>query len=161
MARRSREEEEFTVVFRDLFPRAYRVAYRMLDDRGAAEDVAAEAMSRAFARWSTVSNLDYRDAWVMRVTMNLCLNSLRRHSLLVAPPDPTSIEDATATRLALVAALAALPTRQREVVVLRHLGGLPELEVARALGIGAGTVKTHLKRGLEALRGQLLEQPAI
>lgn len=78
-------------------------------------------------------------------------------------PLALSIEDLTASRLALVDALRALPRRQRDVVVLRHLSGLSEQEVAAALKIAQGTVKTHLRRGMAALRGRLAdgEEPEV
>jgi DNA-directed RNA polymerase specialized sigma24 family protein len=66
--------------------------------------------------------------------------------------DPGAAEDIAA---ALAGALQRLPARQREVVVLRHLAGLSEPEVAVRLGVSLGTVKTHLRRGHEALRGRL------
>jgi RNA polymerase sigma-70 factor (ECF subfamily) len=53
------------------------------------------------------------------------------------------------------AALRALPERQREVIVLRHLAGLSEPEVAEYLGISLGSVKTHMRRAKESLRGRL------
>lgn len=59
-------------------------------------------------------------------------------------------------------ALAGLPRRQREVLVLRHVAGLSEAEVARAMGVSINTVKTHGARGLAELRtGPLAEQGAF
>ena len=156
-SRRSRDEADFTDVFTALFPQAARVAFRLLGDRQAAEDVAAEAMSRAFARWRTVGSLPHREAWIMRVTTNLALNVIARKPRGQDAPVATSIEDQVATRLALAQALAALPRRQREIIVLRHLAGLGESDIAEALGIGEGTVKTHTKRALLALRRGLGE----
>ena len=63
--------------------------------------------------------------------------------------------DATATRLALVAALARLPRRQREAVSLRYLADLSIDDVARTLGVSAGTVKQSVHRALRTLHGQL------
>lgn len=134
---------------------AYRVVFRLLGDASAAEDCAAEALARAFARWSHVKSLTYRDAWVLRVATNLAIDIARRRAPALEPPGHIDIEDMTATRLALAAALRALPDRQRHAVVLRYLNDYSEAQVAEALGISAGTVKTHLKRGLEALRGRL------
>ena len=60
------------------------------------------------------------------------------------PAFPSEFDDHTATRLALAHALAMLPTRQREVVVLRYLSDLSETDVAQVTGVSNGTVKTHL-----------------
>jgi RNA polymerase sigma factor (sigma-70 family) len=149
------EEADFVAAYPELFPKAYRVAYRLLGSREAAEDTAAEALSRAFARWSHVSFLPYRDAWVLRVTTNLALHALARRRPAVPEARSLQIDDAAATRVALAEALKALPKRQRHIIVLRHLAGLPEAEIAVALGISEGTVKTHTKRALATLRRTL------
>jgi len=146
-------EAEFTAVFRELYPQAYRVALRLLGDRAAAEDAAAEAFARAFADWERIRGLEYRAAWIMKVTGNVALNVLARKPPQLAPPKTVEEEDATATRMALISALSALPKRQQEAIVLHHLAGLPEAEVAAVLGVAPNTVKTHLKRGLHSLRG--------
>ena len=146
-------EAEFTAVFRDLYPQAYRVAFRLLGDRAAAEDAAAEAFARTYADWERVRGLPYRAAWIMKVAGNVSLNVLARKPPTLAPPRTVEEEDATATRMALISALAALPRRQQEAIVLHHLAGLPEAEVAAVLGVAPNTVKTHLKRGLHSLRG--------
>jgi RNA polymerase sigma factor (sigma-70 family) len=59
----------------------------------------------------------------------------------------------------MVAHLARLPTRQRQVLTLRYIGGLSEAEIARSLGVSAGTVKTCASRGLMALRTNLRCEP--
>lgn len=148
-------EEEFRQAFADLFPVAYRVAWRLTGDVTTAEDLAAEALARAFARWSKIRRLPYRDAWVLRVTANLAIDTLRRRPPVLVDPAPVDEGEAATTRLALAAALKALPRRQRDAVVLRHLHGYSEREVAQALGVSPGTVKTHLRRALEALRRRL------
>ena len=62
--------------------------------------------------------------------------------------------------MAVLAALRSLPARQQSVLVLRYWLDLPESEIAETLGIGAGTVKTHARRGLEALAARLEERHA-
>src|SRR5205823_2435945 len=116
----------------------------------------AEAFARTFVAWRRVVNLPYRDAWVMRVTANVALDMARRRSrqarLPAAAKAVGAADDATAVRLALVAALRGLPRRQREVIVLRYLAGYSEAEVAAALGISVNTVKKHAQRALTLLR---------
>jgi RNA polymerase sigma factor (sigma-70 family) len=116
------------------------------------------------------------DAWVLRVTINLALDRLRQTAaapghvidLREGASDPGLVveadDDAAATRLALGAALAVLPEKQRHAVALRYLAGCDEATIAASLGINPGTVKTHLKRGLASLRTQLgpgLESPVV
>jgi RNA polymerase sigma-70 factor (ECF subfamily) len=145
-------EAEFSELFRALYPQAYRVAFRLLGNPAAAEDAAAEAFARTFAAWDKVRELPHRDAWVMKTTGHVALNVLARKPTPLAPARAVADEDATATRLALVSALACLSRRQQEAIVLHHLAGFSELEVAEALGVAPSTVKTHLKRGMELLR---------
>jgi RNA polymerase sigma factor (sigma-70 family) len=153
----------FEGAFDDLFARAFGLARRALGDSAAAEDVAAEAMARAYANWPRIEGLAYRDGWVLKVAANLTFDRLRRHPQVMlahASPD-TDGADAVALRLALSAALKGLPRRQRQAVALRYLGEMSDREVAATLGISLGSVKTHVHRGLVALRttlGQSFEE---
>ncbi len=149
------ENGSFEAAFDDLFPRAVRLSHRLLGDRAAAEDVAAEALARAYARWPKVGSLAYRDGWVLKVATNLSIDRLRRRVPEVWPEVVADFEDGVALRLALNAALLTLAPRQRQAVALRYLGGLTDQEVAHALGISLGSVKTHIHRGLKGLRGRL------
>lgn len=149
-------EPEFDEWFHEVFPRAVLLAQRILGSRQAAEDAAAEAFARAFARWSRLRSLPHRDGWVLRVTAHLGIDATRKRRLPFAPvglrPDD---DELTVLRLALVEALRALPRRQRDAVALRYLSGLSETEVAAALGISTGTVKSHIHRGVRTLRARL------
>jgi len=147
----ARFEDEYSL----LFAASYRVAYRLLGDRGDAEDVAQEACARAYSRWSSVR--DYARPWCIRVAGNLALDKLRaaerarRHAdgAVALPLDECA---ATAARLDLYRALESLPARQRQVVILRYLGDLSERQTADVLGVSVGSVKTHGSRGLAHLR---------
>ena len=149
------EDGSFESAFDELFPRAVRLADRLLGDRAAAEDVAAEALARAYARWPKVGGLPYRDGWVLKVATNLAIDRLRRRPPEVRPATAADFEDGVELRIALNAALLTLAPRQRQAVALRYLGGLSDQEVAQALGISLGSVKTHIHRGLKGLRGRL------
>jgi len=149
--------EGFDEAFDALFGRAYRVARRILGDPTTAEDVAAEAMARAYAHWGKIALQPWREGWVVRVASNLALDTVKKRSWLgdAEAMDAGVEDDDVAVRLALVEALSRLPRRQREVVVMRHLGGLSEAECAEALKVSTGSVKTHLHRGLASLRSGL------
>lgn len=150
-----KDDGGFEAAFDELFPRAVRLAHRLLADRAAAEDVAAEALARTYARWGKVGALPYRDGWVLKVATNLAIDRLRRRPPDVRPATAGDFEDAVELRLALNAALLTLAPRQRQAVALRYLGGLSDREVAQALGISLGSVKTHIHRGLRGLRARL------
>ena len=145
----------FVDLFDHEYERCVRVARRILGDGDVAREIAAEAFARAWSRWP---QLRQREAggWVVKVTVNLAIDATRRRRLPLPHAAPVAATDDTvATRLALAAALRKLPERQRHAVALRYLADLPEPEVARALGVSAGTVKTHLHRGLARLRTSL------
>lgn len=148
-------DDGFDEAFDDLFPRAVQLAHRLLGDRAAAEDVAAEALARAYARWPKVGALPHRDGWLLKVTTNLAIDRLRRRIPEVRPAPVDDFEDAVELRLALHAALRTLAPRQRQAIALRYLGGLSDREVAQTLGISLGSVKTHIHRGLRGLRRRL------
>ena len=155
----------FTEAYPALFLPAMRLAYRITADRALAEDLAAEAMARAYARWSSVSTCDSPTAWVLRVTTNLAVDAGRRSqtSVQVLPQlvgqqrrtGVADVADLVASRVALAAALRALPRRQREAIALRYLADLSEDEVSRALDIAPSSVRTHVQRGLASLRQAL------
>jgi RNA polymerase sigma-70 factor (sigma-E family) len=153
---RSREGDraDFDAFFLATFPRAVAVVQRLTGDKGAAEDAVLEAMAKANARWKGLGTESWREAWVLRVALNEALSGRRVKDWLNAAQPSATVDhaDDVVLRQTLRAALQALPRRQREVVVLRHLVGLPETEVASALGISQGSVKTHLRRGLSRLR---------
>ena len=142
---------------------AYRVGYRVLGDRGDAEEVAQEAMARAYARWRTVAG--HAEPWVARVATNLAIGRWRRRRPTVPIGDthgPPSADPSAAAldRHRLAEALRALPRRQRQVVVLRYVADLPERAVADALGTSVGSVKQHAHRGVARLRTHLAEADA-
>lgn len=158
------DEADFTAIFPELYSRCYRVAYRILGDRGEAEEVAQEALARAFARWRTIRAEPL--PWCVRVTGNLAIDGVRargRHRRLdarvsrqlVDRSETTDSEDAVSDRMVLGAALAHLSRRQRQVVLLRYVADLPESQVAGILNCSVGSVKSHGARGLATLRKAL------
>lgn len=140
----------FDEEFRDLAALAYRVAFRILGDRAAAEDIAQESLARAYQRWSRVA--DYRQAWIARAAGNLAIDQIRRRGPELQATRQIDAEVVLIERLDLQRALLDLPKRQREAVVLRYIADLSESDVATLLGCSQGTVKSHLNRGTSRLR---------
>lgn len=149
--------EDFDSAYLRLVEVAYRVAFTILGDRLDSEDVAAETMVAAFLRWAKVSQRD-PVPWVVTVAARKALDVARargRHRRKLAgllDRDTSTDDPFAAERADLRRALLALPRRQREVAVMRHVAGLSERETAEALGITEGTVKTHNSRAMSALR---------
>jgi RNA polymerase sigma factor (sigma-70 family) len=153
---------DFELVFGPLYRQARHVAWRLLGDQADAEDAAAEAMARALVAWDRVGSLPYRDAWVMRVAANVAIDMARRRDRRAAPPlaRPSAppagdMGEDVALGLDIRHALVGLSKRQREVVILRWIAGLTEQEVAGCLNLSRSAVKSHTRRGLDALREQL------
>ncbi|MEA3075281.1 MAG: hypothetical protein QOF60_189 [Actinomycetota bacterium] len=152
--------EDFDEAYEALMPRALAVAERILGEGPDAEDAACEALVRALADRPRVRRLPYRDGWVLRVAANVAVDAARRRLVRLRPQPDLLVpfidtEEVTTQRLALAAELQALSRRQREVLVLRHMAGLSEADVAKALGISAESAKTHLKRGRARLEARL------
>jgi RNA polymerase sigma-70 factor (ECF subfamily) len=151
-------ERDFDLLYQAHYQGLVAMAYALLGDLGEAQDVVQEAFCRAWRRWDTITGYEHPVAWVRRVAMNLASSRwrhlraagrhLRRERMVNVPPlEPD--------RVVLVAALRTLPADQRRALVLHHLVDLPVAEVARELGVSAGTVKSWLHRGRAALAARL------
>ncbi len=151
------DEDTFHQVFDRTLPVAERIAFRITGDHAVSEELAAEALTRLYVSWWRLSSTSHREAWVLRVTTNLAIDVVRRRRRQIAVDfgASTTPDDAVLVRMALAEALSRLPNRQRQVVVLRYLSDLSETDVAVALGVSVGSVKTHLHRALAALRASL------
>lgn len=148
-----------------LAPRILGYATRMLRDPTEAEDVVQEAMLRL---WRIAPDWRQGEAqvstWLYRVATNLCTDRLRKRRNValnaVAEPldDKPSAEEGlqqAARVLALDQALAALPERQRQAVVLRHIEGLTNPEIGQIMDIGTEAVESLTARGKRALSAAL------
>jgi len=151
-----------------LAPRCYSVALRLLSNRAEAEDVTQDAMLRLWRMapdW--VPGQAKLSTWLYRVTLNLCVDRQRRKApdRLSDVPEPEAPERSVADRLqdaarkdALQAALAELPDRQRQAVVLRHIEELPNPEIAGIMGVSVEAVESLTARGKRALAAILHER---
>jgi RNA polymerase sigma-70 factor (sigma-E family) len=152
MEQDQREFEEFYAAARD---GCLRVVLISVGDRELAEDLVAEAFTRAWMSWPKVREHPSPRAWVVRTSLNVHVSAWRRRRREVALAGHDTAAAASAypgLDSSLVAALRRLPSRQREVIVLRLLLDLDTATTAKTLGMPAGTVASHLHRGLAALR---------
>jgi RNA polymerase sigma factor (sigma-70 family) len=126
-----------------------------LRDRDLAGEAADEAMTRAYARWSTVSALDNPAGWAYRVGLNWGRSVVRRR---LRPRRPVHERDGELLPIAdpaVAAAIAKLDVDQRAVVVCRYFFDWSEAQIATALDIKPGTVKSRLHRALTQLETRL------
>jgi RNA polymerase sigma-70 factor (sigma-E family) len=149
-----REFAEFYAAAKD---DCLRIVFVSVGDRQLAEDLVAEAFTRAWTSWRKVREHPAPRAWVVRTALNAHVSWWRRQRREVplaeteslATWQPAGVDDA------LVSAIRALPARQREVIVLRVFFDLDTGTTAALLGVSPGTVGVHLHRALGTLRTQI------
>ena len=163
LAARDREREK---ALAELFHNHHMGLVRLASLLGAeadAEDVVAEGFYELHRRWGRLRSPDAALPYLRAVIVNLVrmrtrhLMVTRRH-VEAAPVDVGSAESEVLLKddqRAVVRALARLPDRQREALVLRYWGNLREAEIAEAMGISTGAVKSHVSRGMASLTEQL------
>lgn len=127
------------------------------------ENVVAEAYYQIYRKWRRLKDVAAAEAYLRSTVCNLTrmrirhLQVARRHAERPPAPADETVASAENTALlhddqrVLIDALQHLPARQREALVLRHWLGLKESEIAAAMGISRGSVKTHTSRGIAAL----------
>jgi RNA polymerase sigma-70 factor (sigma-E family) len=140
-----------------------RLAAMLVRDTPTAEEVVQDAFVAMHDGWDRLRDAEKALAYMRQAVVNRS-RSVLRHRLVVErnqqqpPPDMPSAEHGALTlleRSAVVAALRDLPERQREAIVLRYYADLSEAEIAAAMKISRGAVKSHTSRGMAALRAAL------
>jgi RNA polymerase sigma-70 factor (sigma-E family) len=158
MARAS-TDEEFTDFVHASWPALYRTAYLMLGDHQLAEDLAQTALAKVYVSWRKVKDRAAAPAYARVVLANTAAAWFRKRGWRNERPTEVlpdaGVEQDPTNRTVLAAALQELAPRQRAVVVLRYYDDLSVREVAQALGISEGTVKSQTSDALARLRQQL------
>jgi len=147
------------------YARLVRLGVLLVRDQGLAEDIVQDAFVAIHQRWHRIDQGN-APAYLARTVVNRSRSALR-HRTVVARHRPGPLPDgapadsgvlATEQRHRVLDALADLPTRQREVLVLRYYLDFSERDIANALGISQGAVKSHASRGAASLRQTLSEE---
>jgi RNA polymerase sigma-70 factor (sigma-E family) len=167
-------DEALVAVYAAHYRPLVRLSTLLLHDQAAAEDVVQDAFVAMHSSWRRLRDPEKALAYLRQTVVNRSRSRLRhlkvadRHAPSLLPAEAssgTSSAEHSAMgvldREHVMGALRALPQRQREVLVLRYYGDLSEAEIADAMGISTGAVKSHASRGMAALRhslGHRLEQ---
>ena len=146
--------EQFYELSKD---RCFRAVLATVGDASEADDVLAEAFTRAWSRWNDLDDHPAPAAWVVRTAVNLHRDRWRRSRRWLGVRRRTPSDDAYVETIdpALARAIRELPERQREAIVYRVLLGLSGADAAAEMGVDPGTVGTHLRRALAALRSAI------
>jgi len=152
-----------TELYRAHYAGLVRLSAMLLGDAGLAEEVVQDAFVAMHGSWGRLRDPDKAIAYLRQAVVNRSRSKLRHRAVVAKypqspPPDVDSAESfamAAAQRAEVLAALRALPRRQRETLVLRYYSDLSEAQIAQTLGISQGAVKSHAFRGLAALRNLL------
>jgi RNA polymerase sigma-70 factor (sigma-E family) len=140
-----------------------RLALLLVRDVQTAEEVVQDAFEAMHLAWNRLRDQEKALSYLRQTVVNRSRSVLRHRKVVdlhqpKAAPDEPSAEHAAMTlieRSAVVAALGRLPVRQREAVVLRYYADLSEADIAQAMGISKGAVKSHTARAMAALRSIL------
>jgi RNA polymerase sigma-70 factor (sigma-E family) len=157
------KDEEFAEFVTARWRTLVRSAVLLGASRPEAEDLAQTTLMRVWVAWSKVVRADDRDAYVAKILVNTFRQSRRRRwwgehptrdvPESVQPDETAAADDADAVRRS----LRSLSPGQREAVVLRYYAHLSERQIAEALGVAPGTVKSRVSRGLS----HLAEDPGL
>jgi RNA polymerase sigma-70 factor (sigma-E family) len=149
-------DEEFSEFAAVASGRLRRMAFMLCGDWHMAEDLAQAALAKVYVSWRRIKRRDAAHAYAARTLVNIYLadrRTRRAGELLTSEPPERAIEPpALEVRMAVLAALAALPPKARAIVVLRYYEDLSVDQVADLLGCSPGNVKSQTARALDKLR---------
>ena len=157
-------KEDFDRLYQATYRRIFATLMLILRNPAAAEDATQEAFLRAFRAWAGWKQDAPAEAWIYRIALNVAFTHRRRerpHEIgevirrLGRPkePDPSELEQTD-----LVRELRALPAKQAAAIVLRHLHGFTNREIAAAMNVPERTVASRLAAAKERLRSRLGDQ---
>ncbi|SDX31748.1 RNA polymerase, sigma subunit, SigW [Marininema mesophilum] len=172
----SGDDQAFVELIELYRSRLFLLARRKLKQAEEAEDVVQEVILRVYLHLKKFQDSQHFSAWIYRITVNLCIDSMRKKKADVHLDDPGKGEskkdmynyilsiDPTPEELLLIRerereisrALDGLPPRYRAVMILRYMGELPLADIGKILHLPVTTVKTRVYRGRKALRNELV-----
>jgi RNA polymerase sigma factor (sigma-70 family) len=160
-------EQDYEALVRALWPNAYRIAWSILSDRGAAEDAAQAACAAICTKLQSLSDVRAFPGWAYRIIVSHARDHARararlrrRETVGYEAATGVSTRDDPSTRLDLEAAIGMLPEPLRLALELHYFVGLTSSEAGRALGVPAATVRFRLMMARHRLRPLLCDETA-
>ena len=162
-------DRDVAALFDEHYDGLCRLAYVILGDAHAAEEVVMEVMLKTFTGWARIRNKSQTPAYVKRAVVNLCRSKIRRKGIesrvntqahymeQIKPPEWDPQQHETAREV--WNAVKELPPRQRACIVLHYEQGLPDSEIAEILDCSTGTVRAQLSRARVKLKAALIDDP--
>jgi RNA polymerase sigma-70 factor (sigma-E family) len=155
-------DAEFTLFVRESADALYRTAWLLVGERAGASDLVQDTLTHLYVRWDKVLEARIPGAYVRRAMINRFLSQARHakaSEVVVADVPDAGLADPgmvqVLDRAMIAGPLAALPPRQRAAITLRYYEDLSDRDAARAMGCPVLTLRSHVRRGLAALRAQL------
>ena len=160
---RAGDRDAFAALVRAHQRSVFSIGLRMLSRRDAAEDLAQDVFLQLYRKLDSIESLEHLGFWLRRVASNLAIDWLRRvpYSATLPIDEGAEVaaqeteEDPLMSR-ELIRLLGALAPHPRAVMLLRYQEDRDVAEIAAILDMPANTVKSHIKRSLTALRGQMI-----
>jgi RNA polymerase sigma-70 factor (sigma-E family) len=161
---RTARQDDLSQLFDAHWAPLCRLAFVLLGDATAAEDVVQEAFLGTFRGWARLRDPDRAGLYLRRAVVNASRSRLRRrpleqraNAIAHGRSDDTGRDwtDASSDAAIVLEAVRRLPERQRSAVVLRYYLDLPEAEIAETLGVAPGTVKSQLAKARKTLAREL------
>ena len=153
------DERIFARLAEEYAARLFAVAFRLLGNRGDAEDAVQRALLKSYAARASYSPRWAVSTWLYRILTNVCVDELRRRRLTtdvtVVPVSTPSAAGAIGDRIDVARALEAVPREARVLLALHYVDGLSHRELAAIRGISINTVKSQLARGKGIMRAAL------
>jgi RNA polymerase sigma-70 factor (sigma-E family) len=160
--------EAVTGLYSTQYVALLRLATLLTHDRGLAEEIVQDTFVALHQRWSQLRDPDAGAAYLRSSVVNRCRSALRHRGVVervagrlrqrAYAPSAESLALDAGLYAEVLAAVRALPSRQREALVLRYYLDLTEATTAEVMGVSTGAVKSHTARGLAALRRALEPQ---
>lgn len=145
-------DSDFDRLYRETYPKLLQTVTAIVGDVTAAEDCVQEAFERAYVAWPRYRPEAPAPIWLHRIAINVAISHRRRQSIRgvgesirrLGRPEPAPDVAARADQIDLIRALRSIPPRQAAVIVLRHLHGYTNRDIAGALGVPERTVASRL-----------------